>query len=785
VETSYDANARPVKQALTSGGTIYSLIQLSYDAMGRTDCVAQRMNPAIFATIATPACSLGIQGSGANDFGPDRIVRSEYDEVGRVKKTTSAYGTAVPSEDMRVTFTGNGQVFELFDAENNKTTFEYDGFDRLSKTRYPSPTKGSGTSSTTDFEQVLAYDNNHNPTLVRNRAGEQTSLAFDNLGRLTTKTLPNAEPAVTYAYDLLGRMTGASSSAGALTFTYDPLGRLVDQVQPLGTVHSDYDLAGRRTGISYPGGFSLAQDFYTTGEIWHVMENGSPSVTLGTYEYDNLGRRSKLADGNGVLTTYGYDPVSRLQSLTHDLIGTDYDVTLGFSYNPAGQIVQNTRSNDRYATASASPSLGTPANGLNQVSGLTYDARGNLTYDGTMTYNYTSENMMTSAGGVTMDHDPLMRLSKVVNGGTTNRYLYDGTRVVATYDAAGMTLINRYAFGPGADEPLITHVTNQSSITRYWFQADERGSTLTSSTSAGIPANPTAGYARYEEYGRQQTAGAGLYQYTSQKTVFGTALVDFKSRVYNPTIGRFMQADSIGYAAGANLYSFVHGDPVNFKDPLGKEEICTVATGSHIHHCVNVDGDGDGNPFEHDMNRSQVASFQDSYGGFIGTYGHGQDLSGYGKPVSGSATADEKVMTRVASQFVGYIGENFSSGRFKDTWDRIDEIVAERNFDADAGAYFTSIVLNVNPHTGDVTYRNTINIMGGMGNGDTTSVYNSPSDLARTMFHEPLHFFWNEQRNPSALDYQGVHNLIDYWARWVTVRFGLGRCRSAGGFPEC
>jgi YD repeat-containing protein len=52
----------------------------------------------------------------------------------------------------------NGTQATLIDANCNRTTYDYDGFDRLVKTRFPSPTT-AGVSSTTDVE-ALSYDVN-------------------------------------------------------------------------------------------------------------------------------------------------------------------------------------------------------------------------------------------------------------------------------------------------------------------------------------------------------------------------------------------------------------------------------------------------------------------------------------------------------------------------------------------------------------------------------------------------------------------------------------------------
>jgi RHS repeat-associated protein len=204
-------------------------------------------------------------------------------------------------------------------------------------------------------------------------------------------------------------------------------------------------------------------------------------------------------------------------------------------------------------------------NKANQIadSGYVYDANGSLTSDGTHTYTYDALKRLTGVSGGGSNETYTLdgagnRLAEAVNGQTTTFDL--DLRGLATVLAAGGRKYLDGAPNFGYDE----NGNWTSSLT------DQAGSVLRSVAPDGT----VSAAVRYDPFGglRPGSATPSGFGYTGEWTD-RSGLVNLRARAYDPTLGRFVSADSWGGTTtaplSANAYAYGLDNPLAYTDPSG------------------------------------------------------------------------------------------------------------------------------------------------------------------------------------------------------------------------
>ena len=219
-----------------------------------------------------------------------------------------------------------------------------------------------------------------------NEHGVSAAYTWDDQNRLSTVVDNNlsGQNTTTYSYDNASNVATVKIPNGLTsTFTYDALNRLTElSTPPVADYKYTLGLTGNRTSATELSGRALQWSYDNIYRLTGETIAGDPA---------NNG-------GDNGSATYTLDPVGNRTSATSTLSGID---PIAGSYNP----------ND-------------------QLSSETYDANGNVTNTGGMSYTYDSENHMLTASGngksISMVYDAFgNRVAKTVNGVATQYLVED------------------------------------------------------------------------------------------------------------------------------------------------------------------------------------------------------------------------------------------------------------------------------------------------------------------------------------------------------------------------
>ena len=363
------------------------------------------------------------------------------------------------------------------------------------------------------------------------RIGGATTYSYDTLDRLTTKAAPAGT--LSYSYDGAGNLASMSSNHvnGVLVaYAYDDLNRLstvVDnRLHGNQTTTYTYDPASNVATVAYPNGLTST---FTYDPLNRLTAMSTP-VSSYNYQLGPTGNRTSATEGNGRALNWNYDGIYRLTNETISGDPSNKNGSVSYGLDPVG---------NRLSETSSLPGITSGSFGYNaddEVSSETYDQNGNTLFTGGKSYTYDSENHMTSATGngkvITMVYDAFgNRVAKTVNGATT-RYLVE--------DDVNPTGL-----------PQVLDELTGSAVTRTYT------------------------------YGLQRISEGQIVNNTWTPSFYGYDGAGSVRQLSNPATGRFFSRDpedgKAKIPATLHKYLYANGDPVNAKDPTGREALTEAA----------------------------------------------------------------------------------------------------------------------------------------------------------------------------------------------------------------
>ncbi len=471
----------------------------------------------------------------------------------------------------------------------------------------------------------------YTPPLVGGE-NEAVEYSYDGAGRLTSALLADGA-LVTLAYDANGRLVTMSEPLGSHQYSYDAVSGFPSSVSSPGNVTIGYGyLAGAFTSLAWSGAVSGSVS-RTLGADYRTASLSIDGNLLATFTYDADGMLTQAGDltitrnaQSGLPTQLTIGCLT--ETLTYNGFGELATYSVSCSGNPVygltltrddlGRITQKTET----------------AAGQTHTTVYAYDTQGRLaqvkvdagvpttyTYDGNdnrltvvrggapSSASYDAQDRLISYGSAAYAYHPTGTLASIVSGGQTTTFGYDargqlisaslpgGTQVEYVRDVDGRcigrleggVLAIGYLYEPGRGS-LVAQVDTARSIMTSFVPAEGRAAPAYMQRdgliyrlitdvqgSVRLVVNVADGTVAqqlvYDEFGvvlLDTNPGFQPFGYAGGFYDADTGLVQFGSRPYDATTGRFASRSPAFFAGEVNnLYNYAGQDPVNNKAPLG------------------------------------------------------------------------------------------------------------------------------------------------------------------------------------------------------------------------
>ena len=296
-------------------------------------------------------------------------------------------------------YTASGRLNKIVQPDNNFTEITYNQTNQPGLPETQKDPRGNLTQ--------FAYSPVGNLKKITNAKGEFTEREFDALGRVITST--DAKGGITRTeYDAAGNVTKVTDPLLRITLSsYDEVGNLKTRTDAAGTVTTyGYDKLNRliRTSVALSPNQTIvtSYEYDTLGRVTKVINPNSNPTTTG---YDEAGNPIAKAVGSLPATQYEYDkdnrvtqvtdPEGRVTKTTYDLMGrvTDVETAAGrqqhYDYDGDGRVTVFTDALGRQTlyTYKDRDESGNPSHGrlwkvqdpLLNITRAEYDAAGNVT----------------------------------------------------------------------------------------------------------------------------------------------------------------------------------------------------------------------------------------------------------------------------------------------------------------------------------------------------------------------------------------------------------------------